>query len=276
MWLFAFAFVGAFISAHAVHAEGIIVTTNTNIQGAPTNIVLFTRANESARWAITSTQAAIVATMTVEVSNNMVNWATVMTTAPTARVYQNPIGEVLPLQDEDSYWRWNLKFSSNGPIGIFLIDADDVTQEIASHKKVPLIQINDDTVKLPFGGAIAPDRYKYTEVSTSPVMISSATQLTRALMPGSFITLTSTSVTGGVTLSALPTISTTTTEWRNGDRLILGSATSSMTFTDQGTTPGTGMNLGATQRMVGRGDLLGLLYMNGAWYEEYFSNNFEK
>ncbi len=105
--------------------------------------------------------------------------------------------------------------------------------------------------------------------SASDLAMSTSTSLTTTNLDASFITLTSTG--GAVLVGSLPTIATTTAT--AGDRYTLLSTTVSVTFSDNDQVAGTLLELGASTRALGVGDILELIYHNSSWWEIGFYNN---
>ena len=105
--------------------------------------------------------------------------------------------------------------------------------------------------------------------SGADLALSTSTSLTTSNLDSSFITLTSTG--GALTVGSLPTIATTTAT--AGDRYTLLSTTATLTFSDDDQVTGTLLELGASTRALGVGDILELIYHNGKWWEIGFYNN---
>ncbi len=105
--------------------------------------------------------------------------------------------------------------------------------------------------------------------SASDLALSTSTSLTTSNLDTSFVTLTSTG--GALTVGSLPTIATTTAT--AGDRYTLLSTTATLTFSDNDQVAGTLLELGASTRALGVGDILELIYHNSSWWEIGFYNN---
>jgi hypothetical protein len=274
--------------AHFVQAVQVSSATNAIGAGSPFLI----RTNESMRYVIASTAGAagvINSTVALQYSSNAQNWVTEVTTAPTSGTGFY-VTDLLPQKTGDTYYRFVVSGSSGGKVYITFQDNDDFVAVRKSNKQEDVISAYDESERI--AGTVQGDRFN-VQNSSDALSLSSATVIGwKIAMPPTrlsdgniggelvitkgFCLVGSTGTTGGttagnITLSSKPHVSTATAT--NGDRLTLMGRATSVTFTDEATLVGSGVRLGASTRIIGDGDVLSLIFMNGLWREEYFVNN---
>lgn len=151
--------------------------------------------------------------------------------------------------------------TASGSFVVTLEDLDDYVGELRNNKKVPSVLFTDERVILP-KITLAPD-------SDTPVAMAINSTFTASNFPRSFAIVTSTG--GALVMTTRPTVSTTTA--RTGDIFVIYSTTATLTLQDNGTLAGSGLELGASTRALGVGDILVLIYRAGFWWEFGFYNN---
>lgn len=295
---------GAFVAV-PVHATLPNSVSSTTVAGPNTQIpfVFLARRGESVNYVAFSTSPLCPGnTIQLEASTNMSNWTVQLATACGAPGSLGPNGVTGTLAPfyYDTFLRWNNISTGAAPIPITYIitENDDTNSATKNFRQQDSLYFNNDSLSVL--GALKADRIQYQIATSSPVQVSSYTQIGwGATTPSNKITglyalfssntiqvdrslvvlvATATATqdgTGknGVTLSASPIITTQTAT--NGDTIIFTSNVSSVTFTDNGTQPGSGVRLGAARRQVGVGDFLGLIFRDGFWREFLFVENQE-
>lgn len=100
------------------------------------------------------------------------------------------------------------------------------------------------------------------------LLFSGPTAGTTIPVSGSFIRSNG---SGTVTMTATPTLQTTGVQ--DGTILYYYSSNGTTVFQDNGTLPGSDVELQAATRSVGPGDVLQLIFSDGKWWEVSFANN---
>lgn len=288
----------------SVQAIGVSISSTASCSACQPIPAFLARRGDSISATMISTGGFLPGTTAqLESSTNFSNWKIEASTAVSfpGVIGLNLTGVSLALGpvNQDTYYRWNVLQSSGGAAIYTISDNDDpVVPAVKNNKQADTFGIFDDSVRI-MGASLFADIYTLQPSSGgSAISLSSSTQMvwrTAASTtnyrsysgPGGMIPLdksfTIIGTTGsiadvgvgnsGISLSATPTISTATAI--NGDQVMFIGAVSSITFSDNGTLVGSALKLGATTRAVGLGDMLGLIYLNGFWREEYFVNNFQ-
>lgn len=294
--------------SHATNGVTVSSTTNLvfNSPNGPIPFVFLIRPGESATASIISTAPlALGCTINLEIATNFSNFTVIATTATGMGGLNTLFTFNIPNVQQFSQIRFNILTSTNSqgfaiPITYTISDNDDTVSVLKNSKSQDSVYFNDDSVQVL--GAIKPDIYQYQVANSSPVQISSFTQINWRpvvrqdktygpaqafstnswIVDKTYVRLTSTGTATlagagerGLTLSACPTITTGTAV--TGDRIVFECEVDSITFSDAASGPTVGgattaLRLGAATRACGFGDTLGLVYLNGFWREEYFTN----
>lgn len=246
------AVIGSLALAGPVFAVTVSSTTS-NVAILPPILI---QANETVGYSVSGTSTG---TITLQISRNGQDYTeTGISFVGTGSIGSN--SGIIYAGDTSAYFRWNVSTITAGSFVTSLTDRDDPVGEFKSNKKVSVFQIYDETI-----------RYKVPPVySPSPTLsLNSTDQLDKDSLVYGFNVFTSSG--GPLTLSATPTITTTT--WAEGTRFIIQSATNTITFQDNGTLSGSLLELGANTRALGVGDILELIFRNSTWWEIGFYNN---
>lgn len=249
--------------------------------------------NESVSYLITSTVTTAnvhYSTISFEYSSDYQNWRTEFTTAPQATAHWSVTG-LLPPKQIKTYYRFRVLGSSGASAVITISDVDDEVSYMKNNKKVDTFVLNDESLDI--HASLHADRYTYqVDPSSTIIHLTSHTQLQWgndppvdklysgpiAKIKNRYNIIVSTAGFGATgqstfTLTALPTISTQTAH--DGDVLTFECHTSSITFSDEVTLPGSALKLGGATRFCGNNDIIEFIFYKGFWRERFFTNNME-
>lgn len=243
-----------FIGALLISGSAWAVTVSSTTPNVAILDSIFVQPNETLTYSLTGTATG---TALIQVSRDGVNYEpTGVQAVGTGAVSET--GTLAP-GDKAAYYRWYISTITAGSFVTSLYDNDDFTAEIRNNKGQPNVQIYDDSFRFLQRMVLSP---------AGTVALSSTTQLDMQTFKDSFVVVTSTG--GAITLSATPTIGTTGAV--DGTVFIIQSATATVTLSDDDSVAGTKLELGDTSRALGVGDIIGLIYRNGSWWELFFSN----
>lgn len=172
----------------------------------------------------------------------------------------NTLSGVISNSEQRTFFRWNVLSRSTGSFATMLRDNDDYLSQQLNFKAEPVTKLFDDGLRF--------SRPTALEVNAT-LTVSSTTSFNKDNFQKPFNVLTSSG--GPLIMGGIPTISTA--PYADGTVYTIQSATNTLTFQDDGTLSGSLLELGASTRALGVGDILVLILRGGKWWEYGFYNN---
>lgn len=161
-----------------------------------------------------------------------------------------------------SFYRFRAStMTGAGQYTVTLEDNDDFVGQLNNNKKEPLVVFSDDR--------IAVKKLTFSPTGDTAIAMASNSTFTLSGFPRTFVIVTATG--DAIVMRSIPTVSTAAAQ--TGDIYIIQSTTATITLQDDGTLAGSALELGASTRALGVGDMIGLIYRAGKWWEMFFANN---
>lgn len=234
------------------------ISSTTFVNGFAASDVLLLRANESMNYTLSG---GATGTIHLEKTIDGTNWNIILSSTNNSSTGRRTGTEFSG--DKDTMYRWRAStMTGAGSFSVILQDNDDFVGELRNRKGIPAVTFTDERVLLPRLNLVPAN-------GDTPVSFSATTRFEDYDFPGSYAVVTSSG--GAILLTATPTISTATA--RTGDIFIIHSTTATITVQDDGTLAGSALELGASTRALGVGDILVLIYRAGKWWELFLGNN---
>lgn len=233
------------------------ISSTTFVSGFAASDVLLLNPRESLNYTLTG---GATGTIHLERSVDGSNYTVLLSTT------NNPTtGRLSGTQfsgEQTSFYRWRAStMTGAGSFNVALEDNDDFVGEIRNNKKVPSITFTDERVYVP--------KLRFEPTGETAIVVRSTDTLLPSNFPKSYAIITATG--SAMVMTSVPTISTAAAVL--GDIYIIQSTTATITVQDDGTLAGSALELGAATRALGVGDILGLIYRGGKWWELFFANN---